>query len=173
MTEQSIVWLLSIAVLGTLLLSFLAYRTASEALRVAQAGGSGAPAANLSKADRKGAELLAQRASALLAKVNALPPAMLGPGADAKVREAPLWVAAEVASLRETAPALRSQTDEPLSEVEPGMAWLLERVTAIRATPKGSGQYLIDFPHDQWRKNHQRALTGLQELVARSAAAVK
>ena len=29
MTDQSIVWLLSIAVLGTLLLSFLAYRTAA------------------------------------------------------------------------------------------------------------------------------------------------
>jgi hypothetical protein len=177
MTDQSIVWLLSIAVLGTLLLSFLAYRTAAEALRVAQAGGGGngggATGGALSRGEREKAKQLAARANALLQKVNAFPPALLGPGADGKVRDSALWTPEEVAQVTDLPPALRGAASDAITAVQEGLTWLLPQIQAIRATPRGSGQHLIDFPHDLWRRSYQGALTGLQELVARSEAAVK
>lgn len=166
-------WILLLAVAVAMGTALTAQRTANQALRIARGGGGGASGTLLSRADRKAAELLAQRATALLAKVNALPPVLLGPGADGKVREATLWVAAEVASLKDTTPAMAAVIAEPLAAVEPAMTWLLERTQAIRATQRGSGEYLIDFPHDLWRRNHQGAVTGLQEMVARGETGAK
>jgi hypothetical protein len=37
---------------------------------------------------------------------------------------------------------------------------------AFRATPRGSGQHLIDFPHDKWGRSYQEASEGLQQLAA-------
>lgn len=156
--------------------SFLAYRTAAEALRVARsgaAGGAGPMAGGASKADREAAKRLTQRAGALLAKVNAFPPALLGPGADGRVRDSAVWTAAEVAALRELPPQLLQLSGESLAAVEPAMAWLLQMAESIRATSRGSGNHLVDFPHDTWRRNYQAALTGLQELVARGEVASK
>jgi hypothetical protein len=118
------------------------------------------------RSDRKAAAQLAQRASALLAKVNALPPALLGPGADQRLRDATLWSAAEAAALKDTSPALLHLGAEAFAAVEPALTWLHEKASAIQATPRGRGEYLIDFPHETWRRHHQGALTGLQELVA-------
>ena len=173
MPDTSILLTLAVAVLA-LVVALVANRTAAEALRVAR-GATGAPSASapLSRSDKKAAAQLAERAKALLLKVNALPPAMLGPGADSKVRDGALWSAAEVAALRDTSPALLEAGAEALATVEPALGWLLERVEAIRATPRGSGQYLIDFPHDTWRRHYQSALTGLQELAARGEAGAK
>lgn len=157
--------------------SLIAWRTAQDALRVARlaAGGQPVPAITgaSSKADRAAGQKLAERANALLAKVNALPPALLGPGNDARARDGALWTAAEVADLRNTSPALQAATAEALGSLETSLAWLLKQVEVIRVTPRGSPQYLIDFPHDSWRRHYQTALAELQELVARGEAAAK
>lgn len=154
-----------------------AWRTAQEALRVARlaTGGTGhVPAlGGGSKADRTAGQKLAQRAGALLAKVNALPPALLGPGNDARARDGALWTAAEVTALRDTSAALAAASAEAFASLGPALEWLLKQVEVIRATPRGSPQYLIDFPHDTWRRNYQTALAELQELVARGEAASK
>lgn len=172
---DTIVLVLIAAVAIALGTSLLALRAAQEALRVARAGG-GTPfgvAGGATRADREAGKRLAQRAGALLAKVNAFPPALLGPGADGKVRDAVLWTASEVASLRDVTPALLQASAQTLEAVEPAMAWLLQQGEIIRASQRGSGQYLIDFPHDTWRRNYQGALAGLQELVARGEGAAK
>src|SRR5882724_9685801 len=100
MTDMLLYGLIAL-VLIALGLSLLAWQHATEALRVARlaAGGSAAlPAAGSgSKADRNAGKQLAERAKALLAKVNALPPALLGPGNDARARDGALWTGAEVA----------------------------------------------------------------------------
>ena len=158
--------------------SLLAWRAAHEALRVARAAAGGNPAAALpaggaSKADRAAGQKLAERATALLTKVNSLPPALLGPGNDARARDGAIWTAAEVAALRETTPALQAATAEALASLDASLAWLLKQVEVIRATPRGSPQYLIDFPHDSWRRHYQTALAELQEIVARGEAAAK
>jgi hypothetical protein len=175
MTDTIVLVLIAAAAIS-LGVSLLAYRAATEAVRIARSGaGSGGMslAGGGSRADRDAGKRLAQRAGALLAKVNAFPPALLGPGADGKVREAVLWTAAEVASLRDVTPVLLRASGESLAAVEPAMAWLLQQGEMIRSTPRGSGQYLIDFPHDTWRRNYQGALSGLQELVTRGEAVAK
>lgn len=158
-------------------LSLLAWQNSQEALRLARhAIGGGAPASALgggSKADRAAGKQLAERARALLAKVNALPPALLGPGNDARARDGAIWTAAEVAALRNSSPTLLAAVAEPLAALDTSLAWLLKQVEVIRATPRGSPQYLIDFPHDTWRKHYQTALAELQELVARGEATAK
>lgn len=167
-------WAILLIAGAALILAILAHRTATEALRIARAGGAGnasISAGTGSRADRAAGKKLAERANALLQKVNALPPALLGPGADGKARDSVLWVAAEVASLKEAAPSLGGA--EALASAEESMAWLLERTGMIRATQRGSGMHLVDFPHDAWRRNYQGALTALQELVARGEAASK
>lgn len=170
---DTLFWAILLIAGAALIIAILAHRTASEALRLARAGGgNGAISAGTgSRADRAAGKKLAERANALLAKVNALPPALLGPGADGKARDSVLWVAAEVASLKEVAPGLGGS--EALAQAEESMAWLLERTGMIRATQRGSGMHLVDFPHDTWRRNYQGALTALQELVARGEAASK
>lgn len=164
-------------VLIALGLSLLAWQNSQEALRLARhaAGGNAAlPAAGSgSKADRTAGKQLAERATALLAKVNALPPALLGPGNDARARDGALWTASEVAALKPSSPALQGATADALAALETSLSWLLKQVEVIRATPRGSPQYLIDFPHDTWRRHYQTALAELQELVARGEAAAK
>lgn len=158
-------------------LSLLAWQQSQEALRIARqaAGGSAAlPIAGTgSKADRAAGKQLAERAAALLAKVNALPPALLGPGNDARARDGALWSAADLAALKPGTPALQGATADSLAKLDASLGWLLKQVEVIRATPRGSPQYLIDFPHDTWRRHYQTALAELQELVARGETAAK
>lgn len=168
-------WIPTAIAVVALLVSLLAYRTASEARHSARggAGEGGAPAKGSPKSERDAGQKLAARAGALLVKVNALPPALLGPGNDARARDGALWTAAEVSSLRATSPALAAASADAFSSLEPSLEWLFKQVESIRATPRGSGTYLIDFPHDTWRRHYQTALTELQELVARGEAAAK
>lgn len=177
MTDTLTLLFIAIAAIA-LGVSLLAWRTAQDALRVAHhaAGGNPGSAATLgggSKADRTAGKQLAERATALLAKVNALPPALLGPGNDARARDGALWNAAELAALKPASPALQAATAEAFTSLEESLGWLLKQVEVIRATPRGSPQYLIDFPHDTWRRHYQTALAELQELVARGEAAAK
>ena len=164
-------------VLIALGLSLMAWQHSQEALRLARhAAGGGAPVAVTgggSKADRTAGKQLAERANALIAKVNALPPALLGPGNDARARDGTLWTSAELAALKSSSPALQAATAEALASLESSLGWLLKQVEVIRATPRGSPQYLIDFPHDTWRRHYQTALAELQELVARGEATAK
>ena len=176
MTDMLPYLLAALAVLA-LGVSLVAWRTAQEALRVARlatGGGGHVPAlGGGSRADRAAGQKLAQRAGALLAKVNALPPALLGPGNDARARDGALWAPADVTALRDTSPPLAAASAEAFASLAPSLEWLLKQVEVIRATPRGSPQYLIDFPHDSWRRNYQTALAELQELVARGEAAAK
>ena len=157
MTDTFIYLVAALAVLA-LGLSLLAWRAAQEALRVARlatGGGGHVPAlGGGSKADRNAGKQLAQRAGALLAKVNALPPALLGPGNDARARDGALWTPAEVTALRDTSPALAASSADAFNSLGPSLEWLLKQVEVIRATPRGSPQYLIDFPHDTWRRHY-------------------
>ena len=165
-------WILLVAVIVAIGIALYSARTARTALRLAQGGAGAAPltAGGGGRADRKAAAKLAERANALLAKVNALPPALLGPGADQRLREAVLWTAAEAAALKDTSPALLHLGAESFAAVEPALTWLHEKASAIQATPRGRGEHLIDFPHETWRRHYQSAVTGLQELVAMGEA---
>lgn len=165
-------WILLAAVVVAIGTALYAARTAQTALRLAQGAGGASPlaAVGANRTDRKAAAQLAQRASALLAKVNSLPPALLGPGADQRLRDAELWTGTEAAALKDTSPALLHLGAEAFAAVEPALTWLHEKATTIRATPRGRGEYLIDFPHETWRRHYQGALTGLQELVAMGEA---
>ena len=160
-------WILLLAIGVAIGTALYAARTAQAALRIAQGGGGSAPLAvgGGNRTDRKAAAKLAERANALLAKVNALPPALLGPGADQRLRDATLWTAAEAAALKETSPALLQLGAEAFASVEPALTWLHEKASAIQSTPRGRGEHLIDFPHETWRRHYQGALAGLQELV--------
>ena len=168
-------WILLLAVIAAIGTALYAARTAQAALRLAQGGAGAAPLAAVggNRSDRKAAAQLAQRAGALLAKVNALPPALLGPGADQRLRDATLWTGAEAAALKDTSPTLLHLGAESFAAVEPALTWLHEKASAIQATPRGRGEYLIDFPHETWRRHYQGALTGLQELVAMGEAGAK
>src|SRR5690348_4279657 len=131
-------WILLLAVVVAIGTALYSARTAQTALRLAQGGAGAAPlaAGGGGRADRKAAAKLAERANALLAKVNALPPALLGPGADQRLRDAVLWTAAEAAALKDTTPALLHLGAESFAAVEPALTWLHEKASAIQSTPR-------------------------------------
>jgi hypothetical protein len=129
-------------------------------------GGSGASAPSVPKADKEAARRLADLAAGIREKVLGLPATILGPGGDRRLREAPIWSAADIAALHPTSPALAALAGEAAATAEESLTWLQQRVEAIRATPRGSGQHLIDFPHDKWGQMHHDALDSLQQLAA-------
>jgi hypothetical protein len=158
-------WILLVAVLLLFGFTLMTYRTAQQALAVARGEGP-APAAKASKAEREAGQRLAAAAKLLREKVQGLPPTILGPGGDGRVRGASLWTAAEIAALKPTVPSLLARSEEAHGKVVAALTWLLAQAEAIRATPRGSAQYLIDFPHDKWGRSYQDASEGLQQLAA-------
>ena len=163
-------WILLVAVLAQFGFTLMTYRVASEALRVAR-GEAPAQATKTSKAERDAGQRLAAAAAVLREKVQGLPPTILGPGGDGRIRGANLWTPAEIAALKPTVPSLAARSEETHTKVVAALTWLLAQAEAIRATPRGSGQHLIDFPHDKWGRSYQDATEGLQQLIASGEAA--
>jgi hypothetical protein len=164
MTLETIVWILVVLAVLQLAFSFHIFGIAQQALRAAR-GEVGAVPAKASKPEREAGRRLADAARALHAKVESLPPTILGPGGDGRIRGATLWTAADVTALKPTVPSLVAVSEAPYAKVAAALAWLLTQAEAIRATPRGSAQYLIDFPHDKWGRSYKEAIDGLQQLV--------
>lgn len=162
---DSLLWILLVAVLVQFGFTLVTYRTAQQALRAAR-GELPAAAPKASRAERDAGQKLAAAAAALRDKVQGLPPTILGPGGDGRIRGATLWTPAEVAGMKPTVPSLLARSEESFGKVSAALTWLLAQSEAIRSTPRGSAQYLIDFPHDKWGRSYQEATEGLQQLVA-------
>jgi hypothetical protein len=165
MTSDTLLWILVAAALVQFAFTVMTYRLAQQAFRAAR-GELSAEAPKASRAERDAGERLALAAKLLREKVQGLPPTILGPGGDGRVRGATLWTPAEIAALKPTVPSLLARAEETHGKVVAALTWLLAQAEAIRATPRGSGQYLIDFPHDRWGRSYQEASEGLQELAA-------
>lgn len=149
-------WVLAAAAALQLLLLFLIYRAVRPGAGKSGAGGGAA--------DQEDARLLAARARALYAKVDALPLSLLGPGGDKRLREAALWSAADLADLRPRSSFLLSLAKEPIASAEAALQWLLPQAERIRNAPKDQGFHYVDFPHDKWSAMHHQALDALHLL---------
>ena len=162
---DTLLLILVVAVLAQFGFTVMTYRLAQQALRIAR--GEAAPSAGkVSKAEREAGQRLASAAKLLREKLQGLPPTILGPGGDGRIRGAELWTPAEVAALKPTVPSLLARAEEAHGKVVTALTWLLAQAESIRATPRGSAQYLIDFPHDKWGRSYQEASEGLQQLAA-------
>lgn len=165
------VWILALAALLQLGLLLLLYRNSAETLRLMRGGampaaGGGVAAVPVSKGERQEAERLATVGTALREKVLSLPPTLLGPGGDGRLRNATLWTAADVAALHPKTPTLKELGEEAAVNAEQALGWLLQQAETVRATPRGRGESYIDFPHDKWGRMHHEALDSLQQLAA-------
>lgn len=154
--SESLLWIILVVVLIQLGVSLLTYQKAGQAPR----GDGAAAPQKVGRSEREAGRKLAEAARALHAKVQSLPPTILGPGGDGRVRGAVLWSAADVAALKPGAGG-----EEAHGKVAAALAWLLQQAESVRATPRGSAQYLIDFPHDTWGRSYKEATDGLQALI--------
>ena len=149
-------WIIPAGLAVELVLLILIYRAVRP--------GSGSSARAGGQADKEAARLLAARARALYAKVDALPVSLLGPGGDKRLREAPLWSASDVTELRPRSSFLLSLCEEPIASAEAALQWILPQAEKIRSSSKDQGFHYVDFPHDKWSAMHHQALDGLHLL---------
>jgi hypothetical protein len=143
------------------LLQMLAALFILRAVRTLQGGGA---APGSLAAERVAALKLAEQARVVYAKVITLPPTLLGPGGDRKLREAELWTPAEVAALKPETPVLAATCGEAFIAAEAGLKWLHDQATGIRAKPKDQATHYVDFPHEKWKESYEQALDGLHLL---------
>src|SRR5262245_61322808 len=132
---DTLLWILVVAVLIQFGFTLVTYRTAQQALSAAR-GELTAAAPKASRAERDAGQKLAAAATALREKVQGLPPTILGPGGDGRIRGATLWTPAEVAAMKPTVPSLVARTDEAHGKVAAALTWLLAQAEAIRSTPR-------------------------------------
>lgn len=153
---DTLIWVFAAAAVLQLLSAVLIYKAV-------RGGGSGSAPGSLA-AERVAALKLADQARAVYAKVITLPPTLLGPGGDRRLREATLWNGAEVSALRPETPILAASCGEAFIAVETSLAWLLEQASSIRAKPANQATHYVDFPHEKWKANYEQALDGLHLL---------
>ena len=154
---DTLIWIFAAAAVLQLLSALLIYNA------IRGTGGSG-PAAGSLAAERVAALKLAEQTRAVYAKVVTLPPTLLGPGGDRRLREATLWTPPEVAALRPETPILAACCGEAFIAAESGLKWLLDQASSIRAKPKDQALHYVDFPHETWQANYEQALDGLHLL---------
>lgn len=153
---DTLIWIFALAAVVQGIAALLIYRSVR--------GGGSAPAAGSLAAERVAALKLAEQARAVYAKVVTLPPTLLGPGGDRRLREATLWSSGEVTALRPETPVLASCCGEAFIAAEAALGWLHDQASSIRAKPKDQALHYVDFPHEKWKASYEQALDGLHLL---------